>query len=212
MPMSTGVTAELVAQLRARALRLARRREDAEDLLQEVLVIAWEAGRGEPAWLNAVMTRQAAFAVRGARRRRQRDARFGADLHGSQALARCPGQSLDDAASSSTALAALLAHLPPSARRIVVLVLHGLSAADIQWLLLLRAPAFRQRLTVVRRCIATLPDSVREALRPLSLRIDPARDVVLERGVLRRALLASVRRIDGLGTHDPDGYPLLLRR
>jgi RNA polymerase sigma-70 factor (ECF subfamily) len=212
MPMSTGVSGELVAQLRARALRLTRRREEAEDLLQDVLVIAWEEGRGEPAWLNAVMTRQAAFAVRGARRRRQRDTRFGADLHGSQALSRCPGQSIDDNAPSSAALASLLACLPPSARRIVVLVLHGLSAADIQWLLQLRAAAFRQRLTVVRRGVATLPDSVREALRPLSLRIDPARDIVLERGMLRRALLASARRMDGLGTHDADGHLLLLRR
>lgn len=227
--MATGISGELVAQLQARALRLTRCREEAEDLLQDVLLIAWQCGRGEPAWLQSVMTRQAAFAVRGARRRRQRDALYGADLHGSQAWAACPSQTHGQAAGSArqTALAGLLAILPPSARRLLVLALHGLSAGEIQWLLRLRGPAFRQRLMVVRRGLAQLPADAREALRALSQGYEPLRAPVdggvdeaapgdgprqgMQRGLLRRALVETARRLDGLGTHDSDGHRLLLR-
>lgn len=226
--VATGISGELVAQLQARALRLTRSREEAEDLLQDVLLIAWQRGRSEPAWLQSVMTRQAAFAVRCARRRRQREARYGADLNGSRASATCPSQTHDQADGSArqAALAGLLGSLPPSARRLLVLALHGLSAGEIQWLLRLRGPAFRQRLMVARRGLARLPADAREALRTLSLgheplrvRVDGGIDVAapgdgprqgLQCGLQRRSLVETARRLDRLGTHDSDGHRLLL--
>ena len=57
--------------LRAQALRLCRRADEAEDLVQETLLAGVLAGRHDMPWLSGVLRRQAAMAARsGARRRR----------------------------------------------------------------------------------------------------------------------------------------------
>lgn len=186
--------------LRAEARRHARRAADADDLVQDALLIALEQGRSDdPAWLAGVIRNQAAMQARSAIRRRRREAAV-AD---------------DDVASthedSSPSASALLERLPPAARRVAVLALHGLNAEEIRWVLGISAAAFRQRLTSIRKAMGALPPSQRAEALALAYVRDPARTVDLEFGLIRRALKAALGGTDGIGTHDADGHLIVLR-
>jgi RNA polymerase sigma-70 factor (ECF subfamily) len=96
--------------------------------------------------------------------------------------------------------------LPPSARRVAVLVIAGLNRDEIMSALKIAPTAFRQRLTTIRKAWLKLPESQREALS-----IDGPNHVNgIDLGLLRGALLANVRRLGGVGTHDPDGHLIVL--
>jgi DNA-directed RNA polymerase specialized sigma24 family protein len=186
--------------LRAEARRHARRAADADDLVQDALLIALEQGRSDdPAWLAGVIRNQAAMQARSAIRRRRREA----------AVAE------DDVATtqedSPPSAGALLERLPPAARRVAVLALHGLNAEEIRWVLGINAAAFRQRLTSIRKVMGALPPSQRAEALALAYVRDPARTVDLQFGLIRRALKAALGGTDGIGTHDADGHLIVLR-
>lgn len=189
-------------QLRAQALRLCQRVEDAEDLVQETLLAACVAGRHDLPWLSGVLRRQAAFAARGSVRRRRRETEVA--LQGEDPVDAMP------APPEHHAPPAWLATLPPSARRLALLALHGLSADEIRWILRIQPTAFRQRLTTVRRAVAAQSPQVRAESLALAYLRDPARAVDLQFGLVRRALKAAMRVGEGLGTHDPDGHLVLI--
>ena len=126
------IDAACMRRLRAQARRLVRCAADAEDLVQDVLVAAVIAGRADPAWLAGTLRRQAAFAARGAVRRRRREQAAGPSLH-----APSPGP---------VEAPPTLPPMPPAARRVARLALHGLGADEIRWLLRITPQAFRQRL------------------------------------------------------------------
>jgi DNA-directed RNA polymerase specialized sigma24 family protein len=186
-------------QLRARARRLSRRPEDADDLVQDSLLAALEAGRDDPAWLEGVMRHQAAMAARTAARRRRREA---AALEPDRSEAgHVPGPAPNP----------LLRQLPPAARRVAVLALHGLNAAEIRWILGIADTAFRQRLSRIRRALGELPPAQRAEAQALAYVRDPARAVELQFGLVRRALKAALGGRAGLGTHDADGHLIVIR-
>ena len=186
--------------LRAEARRHARRAADADDLVQDALLIALEQGRSDdPAWLAGVIRNQAAMQARSAIRRRRREATVAED---DVAIAH------EEAPSSPVAL---LERLPPAARRVAVLALHGLNAEEIRWVLGISAAAFRQRLTSIRKAMGALPPSQRAEALALAYVRDPARTVDLEFGLIRRALKAALGGTDGIGTHDADGHLIVLR-
>lgn len=187
-------------ELRLHARRLSRRAEDADDLVQDALLAALEAGRSDPAWLAGVLRNQAAMTARGAGRRRRREVQVAASSESSPEQG-APGP--DDAH--------LLQHLPPAARRVAVLALHGLGADEIRWILGLSATAFRQRLTSIRKALGTLPPALRAESLALAYVRDPARSVDLQFGLIRKALKAALGGEAGLGTHDADGHLLVLR-
>jgi DNA-directed RNA polymerase specialized sigma24 family protein len=194
---------ETYRELRTQARRLARNDADAEDLVQETLLAALKAGRADRAWLAGVLQRQAAWAVRAAVRRRRRDAEHG------PALGDEPATSAEPAAPSDPA--PLFRTMPPAARRVAILALHGLGADEIRWILGITPAAFRQRLTVLRKALGALPAPLQaEALASAYVR-DPARSVDLQFGLVRRALKAALRGLPGLATHDADGHLLVLR-
>ncbi len=186
-------------QLRLRARAHARVAGEAEDLLQSALLAAVEAGRlDDPAWIEGTLRQLSALQARSAIRRRARE----------QALA----DAVDaDAPSGEPADArTLLARLPPAARRVAVLALHGLDGEEIRWILGIAPTAFRQRLSRIRRVLGELgPAQRREALALAYVR-DPARVAELQFGLVRRALKAALAVRAGLGTHDPDGHLLVL--
>lgn len=188
----------LYRELLAQARRLTRRDAEAEDLVQDALVAALEAGRDDPAWLSGVIRNQAAMAARGAARRRRRET-----------------EAATDDATPETPTASdprpLLQRLPPAARRVAVLALHGLSADEIRWILQLTSAAFRQRLTSIRKAIGALPPELRGESLALAYVRDPARAVDLQFGLVRRALKSALHEAAGLGTHDPDGHLLVIR-
>ena len=126
------------------------------------------------------------------------------------------GDVVDDAQRVPPSASTLLERLPPAARRVAVLALHGLNAEEIRWILGLSATAFRQRLTSIRKTLAALAPAQRAEAMALAYVRDPARSVDLQFGLVRRTLIAALRgtrRIaaDGIGTHDADGHLLVLR-
>jgi RNA polymerase sigma-70 factor (ECF subfamily) len=152
--------------------------------------------------LSGVLRRQAAFAARGGVRRRRRET-----------AAALPGDDPVDLVSGPPehrAPPAWLATLPPSARRLALLALHGLSADEIRWILRIEPTAFRQRLTRIRRALALQTPELRAESLALAYLRDPARAVDLQFGLVRRALKAAMRVGEGLGTHDPDGHLVLI--
>lgn len=186
-------------ELRAQARRLSRNEAEAEDLVQETLLAALHAGRSDGAWLAGVLQRQAAFAVRGAQRRRRREAEVGS------------GERADEAVTAASDPAPLLRAMPPSARRVALLALHGLDAGEIRWILGITPAAFRQRLSSVRKALGTLPARLQAEALALAYVRDPARSVDLQFGLVRRALKAALRGLPGIATHDADGHLLVLR-
>lgn len=186
--------------LRTEARRHVRRAADADDLVQDALLIALEQGRSDdPAWLAGVIRNQAAMQARSAVRRRRREAAV----------------TEDDVAptheETPPSAGALLERLPPAARRVAVLALHGLNAEEIRWVLGIGAAAFRQRLTSIRKTLGALPPSQRAEALALAYVRDPARTVELQFGLVRRALKAALGGSDGIGTHDVDGHLIVLR-
>ena len=196
--------------LLAQALRLRASRTDAEDLVQEVLLAAVRAGRNEPAWLSGVLRRQAAMAARTAVRRRRRE-------QAAQAPGDCGPLECTGAPGRPVRRFDPLP-LPPAARRIALFALHGLDSNEIRWLLQISPAALRQRWTSLRRAVAAMPPPARAALAERLAAQRQARDPRLAAGRLRRVVHAAIRSSvmqqagPALGTHDPDGHPLLLRR
>ena len=186
-------------RLRGRARRHTRRAQDADDLVQDVLVAALEAGRFDAPWLEGVMRNQATLAARGAMRRRRREAERGVTGE--------PAPPTDLPAVNMQ----VLDRLPPAARSVAVLALHGLGPEEIRWILGLTPAALRQRLTRVRRQLGELPASLRAEALALAYVRDPARSVDLQFGLVRRALKAALQARAGLGTHDADGHLIVIR-
>ena len=192
-------------RLRARARRLSRRAADADDLLQDALLAAIEAGRDDPAWLEGVLKNRAAMTARGESRRRRREA-ICADPDPDPGTTPAP-----EAVDHSPAREGLLRALPPAARRVAVLALHGLSAEEIRWILGVTDTAFRQRLTRIRKALGELPPALRAQAQALAYLRDPARAADLQFGLVRRSLKAALAGRAGLGTHDADGHLLVIR-
>lgn len=195
-------------RLRVEARRHARSVTDAEDLLQDALLIALERGDEDrvtlsSAWLAGVLRNQAAMQARGAIRRRRRETAMAVEL-----AMEVGATELEPAVPSP---GALLERLPPAARRVAVLALHGLNGEEIRWILGLSATAFRQRLTSIRKTLGALPPAQRAEAMALADVRDPARGVDLQFGLVRRALKAALRGADGIGTHDADGHLIVVR-
>ena len=191
---------ETCRHLRTQAARLCRTAADAEDLAQETLLAALQAGRADLPWLHGVMANLAMMQARTAGRRRKREA-FAAN---SQV------QVIDeDPPAHDSVVPAWIVQLPPSARQVAVLALHGLSAQEIQALLQIAPAAFRQRLSRIRRGLQALSPALRAEAASHAAAGDPRRSVDLQFGLVRRALKAALRG-RGLGTHDLDGHLLVL--
>ena len=173
-------------------LRQARRRagrsSEAEDLLQDALLIALEARRGDLSrpenrrWFAGVVRNRALMDARGAARRRRREAEF----HAMTPEADQPG----------TQPHPLVPDLPPALRTTALLALTGHTRAEIGWLLQLSDVALRKRISEIRRRLGATGYGTDAA----ALRGD------LPFGLMRQALLSRVRlNRPALGSHDPDG-------
>lgn len=185
-----------------RARRFTRNRAEAEDLLHDALLAALKAGRypladpADPAdarWFAGVLRNTAAMDTRTGVRRRARERVYAGSTEATR-----------DVDNIETPFDAVLAPMPPAARAVAILVLHGLNAEEIRWIHRLSATAFRQRLTSIRRALKTLPEEVRAEALATALHRQGLPE--LELGLIRRALVATLKRIPGIGAHDPDGH------
>ena len=182
------------AELLRAARRWTKSPEEARDLVQTALTEAvargfsdWEAAERR-SWLHGVIRRQAAFLARGEARRRRRDRLWQLDREqpGQVAWAWAPQ---------------FLSKLAPSLRAVALLSQAGLGSAEVRSVLRLTGVAFRQRLTALRRALATAAEPTVAASAP------PGPGL----GARRQGLLSTLRRRPGwaLGSHDPDGHPLI---
>lgn len=196
-------------RLRRWATQCSRRPDEAEDLLQDVLLAAIEAGRADDAWLHGALRKRAAFLARGAIRGRRREDAATAWLEDRDERGIGPDVGDGDAA-SVTALALLASRLPPASRQVLALAVHGLGPGEIQWLLRTSPAALRQRLAVIRRALRGLPAPARNEIegrwprRALPAAHDP------RFGLRRRVLVSTGRALSAAGSHDPDGHLLLV--
>ncbi len=173
------------------AQRVARRADDAEDLLQTILLSAVEAGRADLScpdnrrWLAGALRKRAAFEARSAMRRRVRDDQWAAQPHHADEVDTLP--------------AAFLASLPPSLRTTALLVLTGHTRREIAWLQGLADTALRQRIAGIRRRWRAGGQG--------PLNDMPGLTGGLVFGRIRQALLKPVRHQRAmLASHDPDGH------
>lgn len=191
----------------ALARRYARNAADAADLLHEGMLAGVQAGRldfsraADHAWLAGTLRNLAAESARGESRRRRRETRWAAEQ---------PTEFVT--ATGDDAREEILSRLTEGCRRLAVLALCGLNPQEIQYALGLRPPAFRQRLTALRRALGELPEPLRREALALSYS-QPRRAGAahLDFGLIRRALLHHLRGGQGVGTHDPDGHLLAIR-
>jgi DNA-directed RNA polymerase specialized sigma24 family protein len=187
------VSAAYTELLRA-ARRWTKTPEDARDLVQTALAEAvargfrdWEAV-GRRGWLHGVIRRQAAFQARGEARRRRRDQswQLGREHSERPSWAWAPH---------------FLSTLAPSLRSVALLIQAGLGGAEVRSVLRLTSVAFRQRLTALRRALATTPEATVDARAPDGPGL----------GARRRSVISILQRRPhwAVGSHDPDGHPLI---
>jgi DNA-directed RNA polymerase specialized sigma24 family protein len=180
--------------LHALARRVSRRSEEADDLVQQAVLAALEAGRTDLAspetrrWLAGVIRNRAAFDARTSARRRRRETAW------SDVLA------LQNTSPDDTLAAASVKHLSPALKVTAMLALSGHTRQEIGWLLNLSDEALRQRISQLRKALAGA---------------DPAAGPAgaLAFGRIRRALLSPARRDQAfLASHDPDGHLFVVSR
>lgn len=187
-----------IKQLLKEARHHTRRVEEAEDLLQDALVAALAAGRGDLSlaenlrWIRGVLRRRGAFLARSAVRRRQRESAF----------------MVEEPASSEPVvpqeLSGHLRLLPPALRTTFLLAVNGQTQSEIRHLLSVNEVTLRQRICEIRKRLraAELSGSAPERL---SERI--------AFGSIRQALRPMVRHAGAmLATHDPDGHLICFGR
>jgi RNA polymerase sigma factor (sigma-70 family) len=187
------------------ARRHAGRPDEAEDLLQEALLAAIEAGRTDLSspetrrWMQGVMRNKARMTARTAARRRRRETQW-SDTQQDET-------SPDPAASTANSAASgeVLASLPQSLQVTALLALNGCTREEIGWLLDLSDAALRQRISQLKRALLAM-DAVNELAPAPSL--NPAGPLAY--GQIRQRLLAAARRGQALASHDPDGHTFLV--
>jgi DNA-directed RNA polymerase specialized sigma24 family protein len=177
-----------------------RDRQEAGDLVQTVFLQALERGVVDRdlaaperrAWLRGAVRRRAAFEARLAVRRRRRDARW----LGTRVA-------VDPPARPWRFSSEFLARLQPSVRALASLASADLNPEEIRAVLRLSGTAFRKRLSLLRRFVRDAPSAglAVVATRGIAYALGPARAGVIE-GLRRRPQAV-------LGSHDPDGHPLI---
>lgn len=179
------------AELLRQARRATRRADEAEDLLQTVLVAALEAGRSDLSklenrrWLQGALRRRAAFDARSAVRRRRREA----------TLVSGACEPVDRQALPSR----FIATLPQGLRTTALLAMSGHTRQEIAWLQRIADAALRQRIAEIRRRWRGFGNGPIEDM--------PGLAGALAFGRIRRSLLATARMSGAvLASHDPDGH------
>ncbi|RVK23547.1 RNA polymerase sigma factor [Sinorhizobium medicae] len=172
------------------ARRQTRRAADAEDLLQEALIVALRARRlpvGENrAWFRGVIRNLATMQARTAARRIRREQQM-------------PLPDSEDHVAVSDVLA-FAATLTPRLRIVMLLAIAGHNRPEIRHLLRISDEALRQRILMLRRAWR---DADRADANPGMIGLN----CLLENGRIRQALLPMTRgNRAAFASHDPDGH------
>jgi len=179
------------------ARKVARHIDEAEDLLQAILLAAVEAGRTDLScsdnrrWLFGALRKRAAFDARSAVRRQKREASSTLTL---------PEESTEQSqADNEEPAPEFIQTLPPSLRSTALLALAGHTKAEISWLLRISDTTLRQRITQIKRRWRQFDGKHVTGLSNLKGE--------LAFGQIRQALLKMARSSNViLASHDPDGH------
>ena len=178
------------------ARRHSRVDHEADDLVQDVLILAISGGRrladeNFVAWAKGVIRNHARFVARSAIRRRARETAWASIDAGWDTVPRF--------AHEFTSL------LPPAQRVVALLVNLGLTRAEIRHLLGLSDVAFRQRLSGLRRAFQAYGSQAELCRGYLPISGD---------GLARRALKGAFNSADArsFAIRDPDGIPLFFSK
>jgi RNA polymerase sigma-70 factor (ECF subfamily) len=170
--------------------------ESAEDVVQEALLIAVRAGRGDlgdpgnARWLRGVVRNRARMARRTMSRLRHRETAWQRE----RAEAATPEPERED----------VVAALPPALRVVAALVLTGHNRREIAYLLGLEDAALRQRVVALKRKLRDAGIAMPAEF--VGLNLD------LAYGRIRDALLPELLRQGGIfASHDPDGHLFVVR-
>lgn len=169
---------------------------DAEDVLQEALIVALREGRddladpGNMSWLRGVIRNKAKMSRRSLLRARRRDWVW---------------QSEGAAPADPAIGEGILPALPQALRVVALLALTGHSRREIAYLLNLSDAALRQRVVALKGRLKAAGLATPAEFAGLNLD--------LAYGRIRDALLPQLLRQGGLfATHDPDGHLFVVRR
>lgn len=184
----------ILAMLRRCASRHSRVDHEADDLVQDVLLLAVAGGRritdpGFSAWAKGAIRNHARFVARTAARRRARETAWDTPGGVSEAPPRFSG--------------AFIASLPPAQRIVALLVNLGLDRAEITHLLGLSDMAFRQRLSGLRKAFDTSGVEAEFGFPPIP-----------GDGSARRSLKLALRphAARAFAIRDPDGIPIFFSK
>ncbi len=193
------------------ARKFSRSQNDAKDLLQECLLIAIKQERldfnieNNRKWFTGVLKNQATMMARSEFRRRNREQIMANKVKSHSIL------NLDSVLQVEVN-AQLLNKLTPSTRKVMTLILSGFNRQEICSALKLSSDALRQRLSMIRKSFKKLPkDMQKEAIATAYQRRKENSDD-LAFGLIRRALYRLLRDGSGIGTHDPDGHLLIIKK
>jgi len=182
-------------QLLQYARKVTRHSDEAEDLLQIVLLAAVEAGRTDLTctdnrrWLFGALRKRSAFDARSAVRRQKREA--------SSVLTEEPSE--ESQAENQVSTGEFVNTLPPSLRTAALLALAGHTKAEVAWLLRISDAALRQRIAQIKRRWRQFDGRHVSGL--------PSLKGELAFGQIRQALLKMSRHNSViLASHDPDGH------
>jgi DNA-directed RNA polymerase specialized sigma24 family protein len=196
MSLQPGLSESALRRMRNYAGRYARLSDEADDLVQDVLLAAISQNRKLDderflAWAFGAIRLRASFVARTAARRRRRDSDFAScDRSSPNVLPGLPE--------------CFLSCLPPSLQILARLVVLGMDRQEIAYLLAVPDTALRQRIRALRRAIARSSYRIDEPVTSL-----PA--TVFD-GLRRRALRRSLQHGSGrrIAIADPDGQNILL--
>ncbi len=192
------IASDTLRALHRLAARVARTRDEADDLVQDALLATlelelerdWDEGRFL-LWMSGVIRRRAMFLARTAGRRRRRETTYALEASPSPAAeARLPTELIDA--------------LPPALQTVALLANAGLGREEIVHLIGISDAALRKRISDLRRAVKEAGVDAELSL-PTSRHRPPC-------GALRRSLKSALRELPdaGFALADPDGHQIFL--
>lgn len=187
------------------AKHYSRRKEEADDLVQDLLLEAVSTGKDFSdirflAWGRGFLRNRAAFIARTEGRRRKREGHF---------------HPPDPDGNRPQLPESFIIRLRPTLRIVARLANCGLSRKEILYLLNIADTALRQRLTTLRREWKAHTEAMKQTSEPQEIPVQ-----LLPRGLIRRSLLQASGKETGrngdfpgriVGSHDPDGHLFKIR-
>ena len=202
---------------------------EAEDLLQDALLVAVEQGRLDLdaeeniKWIAGIIRKKGAMQARSAVRRKKRDADYSMESVQENALDPSNKNAVRAPANKEAGHFSeeLLDSLSSANRTVAILALHGLTRKEICIALNISDTAFRQRLTAIRRALGPLPGELQQEAVAMAYASRQTRGKEygsdLPLGLLRRALMHQLNTlknngIRGIGTYDPSGHLIVFEQ